>query len=114
MERDYKFRYISILKTKDWQLEALSHRTKYVRIVRRTIKGKIKWFCQLIQEGLTPLLRNPVDGIVGLDIGPSTIAAVSDNDAILEKFCPQIIEPWKEIRKTPTSNGSVTSIHQSY
>jgi len=37
-----------------WQAIALKALTKYVRIVRRTIKGGRRWFCQLIQEGQAP------------------------------------------------------------
>ncbi len=82
-----------------WQAAALAAPTKYVRLVRRTIRGRACWFCQLVQEGEAPLSRKPVIGAVGLDIGPSTIAAVSDSDAILERFCPEIEEPWRKIRR---------------
>lgn len=82
-----------------WQAAALDTPTKYVRIVRRTIKGRPCWFCQLVQQGDAPLLREPIEGVVGLDIGPSTIAAVSGEDAILEQFCPEVTEPWQEIRR---------------
>ena len=38
-------------------------------------------------------------GVVSLDIGPSTIAAVSGEDAILEPLCPEVEKPWREIRR---------------
>ncbi|MDR2984312.1 MAG: hypothetical protein LBV34_05675 [Nocardiopsaceae bacterium] len=82
-----------------WQAAALEAPTKYVRLVRRTIKGRARWFCQLVQQGAAPLVRAPVAGVVGLDIGPSTIAAVSGADAILERFCPEVEEPRREIRR---------------
>jgi putative transposase len=82
-----------------WQATALDAPTKYVRIVRRIIRGHARWFCQLVQQGAAPLLREPVKGVVGLDIGPSTIAAVSGDDAILERLCPEVAEPWQEIRR---------------
>lgn len=54
-------------------------RTKFVRIVRRTIRGKIIFFAQLIKEGVPPLKnRSTKDGEVGIDIGTSTVAIVSD------------------------------------
>ncbi len=62
---------------RDWQREALAARTKYVRIIRREIKGRVRWFCQLVQEGLPPATHTTKDGTVGLDIGPSSIAVVS-------------------------------------
>jgi len=82
-----------------WQAEALSARTKYVRVLRREINGRDRWFCQLVQEGEAPRTHRTVEGVVGLDIGPSTIAAVSAEDATLEGFCPSVIEPWKASRR---------------
>jgi hypothetical protein len=37
--------------------------------------------------------------VVGLDIGPSNIAAVGQTEAIFEQFCPSVVEPWKETRR---------------
>jgi putative transposase len=56
--------------------------------------------CQLVQEGLPPRkTKNLVsEGSVGLDIGPSTIAIVSDVDAKMQQFCPTVQEPWKAAR----------------
>jgi len=71
---------------------ALSCRTKYVRLVRRFIKGKVRWIAQLVQEGLLYLKsKNAIgSGIVGLDIGPSTIAVVGKSEARLQAFCPEV------------------------
>ncbi len=82
-----------------WQKEALSARTKYVRVLRREINGRDRWYCQLVQEGDAPLLHETAEGVVGLDIGPSTIASVSADDACLEGFCPSVIEPWAASRR---------------
>jgi hypothetical protein len=84
-----------------WQEQALSCRTKYVRVLRRTIRGRTRWFAQLIQEGFAPRKdRLPVgDGVVGLDLGPSTIAGVSETDAFLEPFCPGVTDMDREIRR---------------
>src|SRR5580692_8563886 len=84
---------------RDWQREAIAARTKYVRIIRREIKGRVRWFCQLVQEGLPPATHTTKDGTVGLDIGPSSIAAVSSDDAILEQLCPSVVEPWNDCRR---------------
>ncbi|ALG75643.1 hypothetical protein VY88_27915 [Azospirillum thiophilum] len=84
-----------------WQRQALSCRTKYVRVLRRSVRGKTRWYAQLVQEGLAPRKeRLPVGaGIVGLDLGPSTIAAVSDTDATLEPFCPGVADMDRVIRR---------------
>ena len=67
-----------------WQAHALACPTKYCRTIRRTIRGRARWFVQLIQEGL-PFAKHPVgNAVVGLDIGPSTIAAVSPTSRPLE------------------------------
>ncbi|MDD2676029.1 MAG: hypothetical protein PHP75_00960 [Methylacidiphilaceae bacterium] len=39
------------------------------------------------------------EGVVGYDLGPSTVAFVSDTDASLEKLCPEVEQPWKETRR---------------
>jgi hypothetical protein len=33
-----------------WQAHALECRTKYVRILRRTVNGRVRWYAQLIQD----------------------------------------------------------------
>ena len=83
------------------QANALASRVKYVRIVRRELRGENRFYAQLILEG-APKARHPVaKGVVGLDLGPSSIAAVSvDSDAaFLKPFCPDV-EDWQdEIRQ---------------
>jgi putative transposase len=83
-----------------WQTQALACRTKYCRVLRKTIRGQDRWYCQLVQEGLPPRkTKNRVsEGSVGLDIGPSTIAVVSDVAAKVQQFCPTVQEPWKETK----------------
>ena len=81
-----------------WQQEALGRRVKYTRILRRKVRGKTR-YAQLVQEGLPPTKgRVTGQGVVGLDIGPSTIASFSMEQAILEPFCPTVTQPWKELR----------------
>jgi len=53
----------------------------------------------LVQEGLPPATHTTKDGTVGLDIGPSSIAAVSSDDAILQQLCPSVVEPWNDCRR---------------
>jgi putative transposase len=97
-----KLKLIFDLKDKHGvQAHALSCRTKYVRLVKKVIRGKIRWFAQLIQEGL-PFIKekNRIGSeIVGLDIGPSSIAVVSKSQAFLVPFVAEIKTIDKEIRK---------------
>lgn len=51
-------------------------------------------------EGFAPTKgRKIADGVVGLDIGPSTIASFSLREAKLQPFCPTVNQPWKELRQ---------------
>jgi len=79
-------------------VHGLSHRVKFCRIIKRIFNGKVRFFVQLALEG-EPLQKfKAPDKIVGLDIGPSTIAVVSDNQASLERFCKKLKDKQKEIR----------------
>jgi hypothetical protein len=88
-------------KSKDpYTQQALDRRTKYCRVLWRNVNGKRRWFLQLMQEGTAPVKHTTVDcAVVGLDIGPSTIAVVGDHTAALVQFCNTVIQPWKEIRR---------------
>jgi len=79
----------------------LSSRVKYVRLVRREVRSRTRYYAQLVCEGLP--YRNPEHTIgtetVGLDIGPSTIAVVGETQASLEQFCEPVARDHKRIRR---------------
>ncbi len=82
-------------------IHGLSHRVKYCRIIKRIFNGKARFFVQLILEG-KPLIKDknkPTNNTVGLDVGPSTIAYVSDDNAVIERFCDELKDKQKEIRR---------------
>ncbi len=83
------------------QTFALQCRVKYVRLVWRWLRGRRRWYAQLVLEGRPKWKdKNPIgDGVVGLDIGPSTIAAVGEREALLERFCPSVEFLGKQIRR---------------
>jgi putative transposase len=81
-----------------WQAYALGHAPKYCRIVHREIRGKDRWFVQLVQRGTTLQRHDVADGVVGLDLGPSEIAWVANANADLVRFCDTIEQPWAETR----------------
>jgi transposase len=73
-------------------VHGLSCRVKYCRIIKRIFNGKARFFVQLVLEG-KPFIKEKneaPDNIVGLDIGPSTIAYVSKEHASLERFCDEL------------------------
>jgi putative transposase len=83
------------------EAHALSCRVKYLRLVKRTINCEARWSVQLILEGAPHQKSKNVisENTCGLDIGPSTIAAVGEEDALLAQFCDEVIQPWKEIKR---------------
>jgi transposase len=73
-------------------LHGLSSKVKYVRLVRRKINGRNRFYAQLVCFGsqfIKP--KNYLgSGDVGIDIGPSTIAVVSDSGAQLQQFATEL------------------------
>ena len=59
----------------------------YCRLIRKNIRGKVKYYLQLVMKGIPPQKRESTEGKVGLDIGISTLAAVSDKEVMIEEFC---------------------------
>ena len=83
------------------QAFALQNPVKYCRLVRRNLNGKTRWFVQLVIAGFPKWKdKNPIrQGKSAIDIGPSTIAAVSETDAFLVKFCANVPNLQKAIRR---------------
>lgn len=83
------------------EAHALSCRTKFVRLLCRKQNGLSVWSAQLIQEGIPcSKAKNVVgDEIVGLDLGPSTIAVVAENRASLQAFCPKLADYSQAIKQ---------------
>jgi transposase len=73
-------------------LHGINSKVKYVRLVRRKIAGKNRFYAQLVCEG-KPFIKpkNTLGtGDVGIDIGPSTIAVISESDAHLQQFASEL------------------------
>lgn len=81
------------------QMHGLSSRVKYVRVIQKVIKSRDRYFVQLVLEG-RPLQQGPVAHgcVVGLDIGPSTIAAFSLTKVFLVQFCAELGDIERETR----------------
>lgn len=78
---------------------ALDNKVKYCRIVRKFIRGKYKYYVQLILEGIPPIkvdketgeVKNRIGlGNVGIDIGTQTIAIASDKEVKLLELAPEV------------------------
>ncbi|APH20897.1 TPA: RNA-guided endonuclease TnpB family protein [Clostridium botulinum] len=89
-----------IIKNNDlYAQKAIQDRVKYCRILRKLIRGKYKYYVQLILEGIPPQKINKQtgeikgsigQGSVGIDIGTQTIAISSKYDVKLLELCPKI------------------------
>lgn len=90
----------AIIKSNDtYAQKAIQDKIKYCRIVRKLIRGKYKYYVQLVMEGFPPvkvnketgeIKRNIGIGNVGIDIGTRTIAISSQYDVKLLELCPEV------------------------
>ena len=79
---------------------ALQDEIKQCRLKRDVVNGRKRFYVQLVLEGKPKDRPNTTttDGTVGLDLGPSTIAWVSDDKAVFKKFCEEIAPISKQKR----------------
>ena len=94
-----------IIKKKDhYAKEALTHKIKYCRLKKLIIKGKEKYYIQLILEGLPPIKVDIETGEVkhylgedkiGIDIGTKTIAICSENEVKLLELAEGLTQNYK-------------------
>ncbi len=72
----------------------LKSRVKFVRLVRRQLNGHNRFFAQLVCEGKPyQKEKNKIGkGVVGLDLGPSKIAIVTQDARVarFERFCDEL------------------------
>jgi len=74
-------------------------RLRSCRIVRGRVRGRWVYAAQLVVDG-RPLARHQVgEGLVGLDVGPSTVAVVTDQGAWKETFCAELDHKAVELRR---------------
>lgn len=72
---------------------------KYCRIIRKMIRGKMRYFVQLIMKGIPPRKRDKATGLfkvrlgkgrTGIDPGTQTMAVASDEVALLRELAPEL------------------------
>jgi len=81
-----------------YETTCLCDKTKYCRIVRRRFNNGWHYYLQLIQEGAPPTKNTNVAGCVGIDIGTSTVAVVSETECVLKSLGEGIDVIEKEMR----------------
>ncbi len=102
IENSVEFAY----KTKKGELKKSFHKVKYVRIVKRVIRGKTRYFTQLIVQGFPPAKRKKDGsfrhqigkGRVGGDLGTSSIAVVGENNVLLTNLAENVMNQSRKIR----------------
>lgn len=100
-----KIRIPVTLKTRDFyaQIALFENKLKYIRILKKEIRGKSRYFVQFILEGYPPFKPNRLYGEenqrVGLDIGISTLAVVSKELVKLYPLAPDIQKNQQKLRR---------------
>lgn len=90
-----------------YEYQALQDEICYCRIKCRFIKGKYKYYLQIVFKGVPPMKINKYgeikrhigNGTVGLDIGTQTIAIVSNADVKLLELADRVNNIEKEKRR---------------
>ena len=82
-----------VKKSDRYAEDAFLDRTKYVRLLSRTIRGRRRYFVQIVKEGKPPRKNRTVgsaDSAVGIDIGPSAVVYYSTGEkkAAVEPLAP--------------------------
>lgn len=99
---------VIIKKNDKYAQMALENKIKYCRILRKVIRGKYKYYIQLVLDGIPPIKTNTEtgevksiisEGKVGLDIGIQTLAISSQYDVRLLELAPEIDNIEKEKRR---------------
>ena len=79
--------------------EALKHRVKYCRLVRKPVGSSWHYYVQLVLEGTAPVKHSLGSGRAGLDIGTSTAAVATRQECILTVLGESVEDIEKEQRR---------------
>ena len=88
--------------------ESLLNEVKYCRLKREIVRGKYKFYTQLVFEGIPPIKYDKEtgeirgrcsSGDVGLDIGTQTIAIASDKEVKILELADKVQPKYNELRK---------------
>ena len=90
-------------ETNPYHVQALQHRVKYARMLKRTINGCSRWLVQMILEGKPyrdPKKHTTREGErVGLDFGPSLIAVSTTTDSFQVPLSQELDRRQADIRR---------------
>ncbi|MCT4585803.1 MAG: transposase [Peptostreptococcaceae bacterium] len=92
-------KYDTLKYNNPYEYQAMLRKIKYCRVVRKFLKGRYKFYLQLVLEGVPPtkvnkdtgkLKRQVGSGDVGLDIGTQTIAISSKSNVKLYELANRV------------------------
>ena len=96
-----KYEFPVIIKKKDEYAQlALLDRVKYVTLQPRMIRGRLRWYVQLVFEGIPPQKNRGCGDFTaqGIDIGVSTIAISNKNTVIMKEVAPECQTDARKLR----------------
>lgn len=79
--------------------EALRHRVKYCRIVRRPMGARFHYYVQLVLEGAPPKKHATGSGRVGIDPGTMSAAVCSEGECILTALDEGVVTHERDISR---------------
>lgn len=89
-----------IYESDEYEEQVLQAKTKYNRLVRRFENGKWNYYVQMVLKGELPIKHtSDLTGIVGIDIGTSTVALSSHYQTELEELAKGIEIDEAEVRR---------------
>ena len=83
--------------------EALTHKVKYCRVVRKPFWNGYKYFLQLVLEGTPPKKHKLGRGLCGVDQGTSTLAFYNEQESDFVVLADGVKPYNKEIKKWATT-----------
>lgn len=86
-------------KADPWIRKAASAKIAQVRLLHRVVKGKRRWYVQIVVKGMPPINRSLKSAIamrpsgqVGIDVGSRHVAVVGPEAALLADFAPTMMQ----------------------
>jgi hypothetical protein len=91
-KKTHRMRIPIQFRNTEYESWVLRDNLKFIRLLRREENFRVQYYIQLIVDGTPPNThyRSSATGTVGIDIGTSTVAIVSDQKATLQELAPTI------------------------
>lgn len=89
--------HIFIRKNDEFAKESLKHTISFCRILRKWYKSKWRYYVQFVVDAPGKQVKC-ANGIIGIDIGPSTIAVDSENGSFIQELNCEVESIQDEIK----------------